>query len=143
MTYGWAILIILVVGVMLWQTGYLEASKNIQPGKRGFSQMRPVDWRLTNSGTFEVTLINDAGTTLVLSSVSVSVQGEGDCDSYTTSIPNMRPAQTVQVQLSGCPTGLVPGDYYRINATVEYANPASGINHMSVGIVWGGVEESG
>ena len=42
MTYGWAILVVLVVGIALWQLGVLtptEGNKNI----RGFTGLKPID----------------------------------------------------------------------------------------------------
>jgi hypothetical protein len=44
MTYGWMLVIIGVVGVALWQMGFLD-QRTIVSGSTGFSQAKPLDWK--------------------------------------------------------------------------------------------------
>jgi len=144
MTYGWAILVILIVGVLLWQMGVLGIGKSTTSGKSGFSQIRPLDWYLKSTGELSVVLINDAGTILKLESVSAELQsgGKGICGDPTPTLPiePFRPAQSVGIKLSNCPVTSMTGDYYRANVTISYYNPASGLPHTSVGLIWGPIE---
>ncbi|VVB51359.1 Uncharacterised protein [uncultured archaeon] len=146
MTYGWAILVIIIAAVILWRSGLLEFSRDVQPGSRGFSQIRPLDWKLSADGTLLITIENDAGSILVLPAGGVTASVLGGAASCTGSAPAadvspFRPAAVQTVTLTGC--GAPPGGtgtYYRANVSILYSNPGSGLNHQSVGILWGPLE---
>jgi hypothetical protein len=146
MTYGWAILVVLVAGVLLWQLGFLEMSKNIQPDKRGFSQVVPIDWVLQTGGTLTMVLQNNAGTIITLQDAAAGTGanlisgGTGACTfGGLPPDPNMRPGSTQSITFTGCPVeaALTTGEYFRVNVTISYANPSSGLDHKSNGVVWG------
>ena len=135
-TYGWAILIILVVGLVLWQMGIFNRIST-PPNCVGFSQITPLDWKASGN---ELTLLltNEAGTKLNLTGVSASVFGT-PCNTNSTTA-DLRPGQSRMVVLSGC--GGLPntGEYYRANITIVYRHTTSGITHNSIGTCWGDVE---
>ena len=140
MTYGWAILVVLVAGVMVWQMGILELSRNITPDKRGFSQVTPLDWGLRDDGSFVVVVQNNAGTILEITDVGaiLEVGGSGACTLDTVvPIDNFRPASTQRVDFSDCTIDGDTGDYYRMNLTIRYQNKASALPHVSNGVLWG------
>ena len=149
MTYGWAVLVILIVAVVLWQMGFLELSKNVSPDKRGFSQVTPLDWSLSASGALVVVVQNNAGTILDLRDATggtaaiITSGGQGICTNLVSGVPfnGFRPAATRAIQFTGCPmaTGIKNGDYYRVNLTLSYVNPSSGLPHISNGVIWGPV----
>jgi hypothetical protein len=144
MTYGWAILVVLVVGVVIWQMGLMEIGKQYTPGKRGFSQIKPLDWRMEAGGDLTVVLTNEGGTILNLTAVDASLiaGGQGAC-SGSISIPNgekMRPAAIYKADITGCLITEKTGEYYRANITIRYNNPASGLPHVSNGVIWGPLE---
>jgi len=136
MTYGWAILAILLVGAAMWQMGFLSMGKQTTPGKTGFSQIVPVDWRAQATGTVELSVINEAGTRLTLTGVS------GLVPACTGSVPgDLLPGQVTMLTLTGCSfSGANTGDYFRMKVSITYDNPASTISHNSVGDIWGPLE---
>ncbi|HHQ44583.1 MAG TPA: hypothetical protein ENN13_00410 [Candidatus Altiarchaeales archaeon] len=141
MTYGWAILIIMIVGVIIWQMGVLEPGT---PTKdfRGFSEVKPLDWVLASGGSLQMVLSNDAGTMVDLASVSASFQagGSGNCNSWSEGFENFRPGAVTTVQLNcGGVEGEV-GDYYKVNVSISYTNKASTLQHLSYGVLWGPLE---
>lgn len=145
MTYGWAILVIVVVALVLWQMGIFEIGKTTEPGKRGFSQIRPLDWRLTTGGNLEITLLNDAGMILNLTQVSAEITSGGGglpcvISGGTGTLSVFRPAQSHQVQFTTCPVTDDVGSYFRIEVEIQYINPSSGLQHTSYGEIWGGIE---
>lgn len=138
MTYGWAILVIMVVGVALWQMG-LFSQPAIVPGCRGFSQIRPLDSKLTSGGLLTVFIQNEAGTRLNVSTVTATI-GLETCSLSSPSTPiHMRPGRTEELNLT-CTGSYTLRNYYLANIMIEYANLVSGITHKSTGECWGEVE---
>ena len=148
MTYGWAILVVLVVGVVMWQMGFLEMSKGVTPDKRGFSQVTPLDWVMREDGTFNVVIENNAGTILNLDAAGTGatvIAGGGAnpvCTLDDTTLQEgtaFRPGASRTVLFTNCPLAATSkiGEYYRVNITLAYHNPSSGLPHISNGIVWG------
>ncbi|MFC2162399.1 hypothetical protein ACFLRF_01845 [Candidatus Altiarchaeota archaeon] len=144
MTYGWAILVILVVGVVIWQMGILEIGKQYTPGKRGFSQIKPLDWKLQSNGDLTIVLTNEGGTILNLSRIDgiIVAGGSGECTNNVliATGERMRPASIYKADITGCTINEAIGEYYRVNVTIRYNNPASGLPHVSNGIIWGPLE---
>jgi hypothetical protein len=143
MTYGWAILIMGVVAVVLWQMGVFNPATT-PPGCTGFSQIRPADWRaVKSSNNVSLTLSNDAGTKIRLDEVNVTINGVS-CVKILGGV-EMRAGATYPVGSSDTPTdcpNLVPDakGYYRAEITIVYKNIASEIDHRSVGECHGTVE---
>ncbi len=144
MTYGWALLIILVVGIAVWQMGFLRLSGNINPDKSGFSQLTPLDWSLGENGVFTVVVQNNAGTIVTLDPTETAAillaNGNGACGSPTFNPAgnDLRPADTKAITFPTCSlTSADAGEYYRINLTIRYVNQASELPHKSNGLIWG------
>jgi len=143
MTYGWAILVILALGVVLWRSGILSIGQDTTPGQRGFSQVTPLDWRCLSDGTLTVTVTNEAGLILNLSTANASITsgGSGTCTGVSgLPVSIFRPAQSVTITFTGCPITDKAGEYYRAEVGITYTNPSSGIEHVSYGKIWGGIE---
>ncbi|MBD3387405.1 MAG: hypothetical protein GF416_00440 [Candidatus Altiarchaeales archaeon] len=143
MTYGWAILVILIVGVLVWQMGILELGRNVTPDKRGFSQITPLDWVMKNNGDMEIVVQNNAGTILRIDQIGANMLAGGSACSPsappgTFPIEDFRPAASETLTFS-CMLNAEQGEYYKVNMTITYTNPSSGLQHMSNGVVWGPV----
>ena len=152
MTYGWAILVVMAVGIVLWQTGVLNPS-GATNGKRGFSQLDILDWRMAKSnGDWNLTLVvqNNAKTIVELGDTgdgagAIALQGgSGICGGIVEPsgpfpITDFRPGQIMKIVFELCPMDaeLTYGDFYQMNVTIAYVNPASGLPHLSNGVVWG------
>ncbi|MFH1056148.1 MAG: hypothetical protein V1744_08655 [Candidatus Altiarchaeota archaeon] len=146
LTYGWALIVILVVGVVVWQLGFLELGRNVTPDKRGFSQVTPLDWGMSQTGVLSVVVQNNAGTLVdldasgTIAKVTVGFSGDGSCDPLVGSIPpGFRPGATTTITFTGCKlaSNAEIGNYYKVDLTIAYANPASGLDHASNGVIWG------
>lgn len=136
-TYGWAVLIVVVIGAVIWQSGVLSIGKNVTPGKSGFSQVRPYDWVVIKDGVtadVNISVMNDAGTKVSLTGASAD-----ECSGGAAS-GDLLPGGSTIVELTGCNLPGKSGDYFRIKATIIYNNIASGISHSSVGEIWGSIE---
>lgn len=136
-TYGWAVLIVVVIGAVIWQSGVLSIGKNVTPGKTGFSQVRPYDWVALKAGStvdVNISVMNDAGTKVRLTGASSDSCAGGSASG------DLLPGASAVVELTDCNLPGKEGDYFRVEATIVYENLASGIAHSSVGEVWGSIE---
>jgi len=145
-TYGWAILILGVVGIVLWQMGVFTPPSP-PPDCRGFSQIRPIDWKLLTDGTFEMIIINQANTKLNITAgtISVEIENQGGAACQTPgpiSDEGITAGGSIQVTgYTNCiPSTIASGEYYRAQITIPYLNAASGMTHNSVGVCWADVE---
>jgi hypothetical protein len=144
MTYGWGILVVLIAGIVIWQMG-IFVPQTPTPDKRGFSQVTPLDWSLTPTGILTVVIQNNAGTIVKVTQADafMEIGGSGTCTiAWPTTVPlvdNFRPGATQMLNFTGCTldSGTKIGTYYRVNMTVSYLNPSSGMPHRSNGIIWG------
>lgn len=136
-TYGWAILVTLVVGVALWQMGAFKPPST-PPGCTGFSQVTPIDHVADGSADrMGLTLTNEAGVKVKLNRIDVDIFGKTCSNSGINK--ELRAGQSYQVNVTSC-TLPDTGNYYRAKITITYTNLVSGIKHKSVGECHGSVE---
>ena len=86
MSYGWAVLVVLVVGVTVWQLGILESGGTIPPTATGFGGVKPLlptcksgpgIFELPSVSGFSCIFVNAAGGSIVVNDVYVKVNGKG------------------------------------------------------------------
>lgn len=136
MTYGWAILVILIVGVVLWQMGVFNPAST-PPGCSGFSHIVPVDTKLSGD-KLQVFVTNEAGTRLEVTVAPTATIGSSS--PVTGTIPGlMRPGSTKDINFT-LSNSFTSGEYYRANIVISYTNQLSGMPHKSSGYCWGNVE---
>jgi uncharacterized protein (UPF0333 family) len=142
MTYGWMLIIIGIVGVVLYQYGVFTPPST-PPGCTGFSQAKPIDWKMStqNNGNLTMTLINDAGTKINITSVNATIFNNNVCQWPGPGV-SLRAGEVIQLSMSSCITAasLGSGDYYKADIIIVYQNVASGIDHNSVGECHGTME---
>jgi len=74
MTYGWAILVVIIVGVVLWQMGIFSGGST-SATFTGFGPLKPVEWSCNgDSGMLTLTVLNGAGGQI--SGVNMTVTGD-------------------------------------------------------------------
>ena len=76
MTYSWAILIVLVVGLALWQMGVFKTGQEL-PTRTGWVNLQPIPSAIaysSSTGTFSVSLINTVGTPIRINNVNMTDQ---------------------------------------------------------------------
>ncbi len=137
MTYGWAIIVIMVVGLVLWQMGIFTPDAT-PPGCNGFSQIVPLDSKFDSaSKELKVVISNDAGTKLHLNNINATYMSTEKIVSIND---DMRPGISRMVDFDFSAATVNSGDYYRINMIIDYTNALSGITHRSSGYCWGTIE---
>ena len=130
-TYGWAVLVVVIVGVVLWQMGFFDFSSRISPHYSGFSILVPIDWEFTTTSpttcSLSVVFSNGAGEDLS----SVAVLGGDTC------IPSdLPPGETTVCTKTPdiCPS---PGKAYRQELVVTYRRSSDNQSFQTAGIIWG------
>jgi len=140
MTYGWAILVILIAVITAWQFGLLKIGSATGSGYSGFGEVVPLDFALKSNGTFIIILENAAGDSINVTQVTANVGGT------TNSTPlvnvEIKPGGSTRFAITGFPEG-EPSDQYAVNPVIinftdgrDSANP----DHSSAGRIWGNYE---
>lgn len=83
MTYGWAILIILIVAGVLAYYGIFAPSGFLGPTARGFGQLQVLNpWSLATTGTLTLFVENRVGGTINITTLNMTLDG----NPYTSSV---------------------------------------------------------
>jgi len=155
MTYGWAILIVIIVAAALYALGVFNPATFAGRTATGFTQLgAPTDWDLTvaNNGQFKLTLANNKlASQVAIKTVTATLKGgqtlvynTSNCtgtDNYLTigpggsialeSVCTQAPASTYNLTFGSVTTGTS----YSIDVDLLYN--AGGYDHTDTGTVTG------
>lgn len=140
MTYGWAILVVMIVGVVLWQLGIFNLGGQTKT-MTGFGAVKPIDWRIRSAsgvGDTQLILVNGEGVPIDITDVDLS----GDCVrnniGTANNVANGATVEITNAVASGVTCGSV-GAGYKITVTITYNKTIGGttITHTSVGDIIG------
>ena len=130
MTYGWALLIVVIVGVALWSLGVFNVGAGSTPKMTGISSLQLLDANATGS---DVTLV--FGTTRKMSGMTLTFTNSGNgADTNCTpsaTIPNpVNPSKRIQYTCNNW-------DGSTIDVSLSYKDPYSGLTHKETGTITG------
>ena len=129
MTYGWAILIVIIVAAALFALGVFNPATYTSRAATGFAGLgTPDDWQYSGT-TFTVKLSNQVGEAVTVANVDAT-----GCAS-NTSLTNMAAGATAEITLGTC-TSKGVGDSYSQSVTVLYYAPG-GYNRTATGTLTG------
>ena len=132
MTYGWAIMVVMIVGVVLWQMGVFKLGQ-AGKGQTGFGQMKVIDHSYVSGGNkFDVVFMNGAGVTV--NGTCVINRGGASSQSFGFIAPGDKFKVTLTSPSTECPSSGASYDFY-INVT--WTNSVTGIAHKETGRIWG------
>lgn len=135
MTYGWAILVVIIIGVVLWQIGIFNPVAVPTPGRSGFVSVAPLEYGCKSGlgATDQVFLVAVNGAGGTINNVSIKVgSATAACNPSTVgsgiatycSVPNVD---------CGAEN---PADRYSASVSIEYTSPTN-ILISSSGNIWG------
>jgi hypothetical protein len=134
MTYGWAILVVMIVGVVLWQLGVFNPGSG-QATTVGFYKIKPLSpgdieqTRATFSGVF----INAVGTSISITDVQLAYQNPtgAACGTIQVYTPGMASTPLTMPDATGVTVG--QGGTFIVNATTcaSGGNPLSGSTYSA------------
>jgi len=133
MTYGWAILAIVVVAGVLWNMGLFGGGScgNSVTGFAG-TQVSVKDFSWTSGNTLTLSLRNAAGEDIVISNVSV-----GGTANSTALSPNIIPTAGAVTSMTVSNTGTA-GSCYSEELAISYT--VGGMSHTARGTLNGAFE---
>ena len=131
MTYGWAIIIVIIVGLMLWRLGVFSPCVT---GTTGFTEFSPEDYKIDDNGTAAVTLLNKDPQSREITMVSATVEDQA-CTGDTGS---QGAGETWTLSCTGLTSGASGTCYTGIEVSVEYT--VAGYNHTETGKISGKYE---
>jgi hypothetical protein len=149
MTYGWAILVVMIVGVVLWQLGVF----NVGQGNlvvTGFVKMQPLTPSVAyRSQAFTGSFTNALGTTIKLTNVTINETISGTLcpagsltvrpsNMSTGSYPTVKAGGTFTLTNPSCPSK-TDGESYDLAVTIQYNATMGGITtqHTDTGHIKG------
>jgi hypothetical protein len=149
-TYGWAVLVVVIIGLVLYQAGVFNTQttttfsdwKQLQP-------LAPTVNYFGTSGQFEAGYTNTAGIDILIRNVTVVESTVGlSCEPVQTSISDstgnatVKPGGLFKITATNCPTKTV-NEGYDMYITIGYTALLSEhiTNHTEIGHITGTVVE--
>jgi len=140
MTYGWAILVVIIVGIVLWQSGVFGTGSG---GVSGFDKARVQDYTF-NSAQLQVVFENAAGSTMKTVTVNASTDGGATFPYNMTITPgtNWAPGKeytaisTNATLIAACVSA---GAGYKLDFKVGYTSEGN-VAHTEAGVIRGKCE---
>lgn len=146
MTYGWAILIVIIVGASLYSLGVF--SPGTWTGKRttGFAQFQIVDFKFSTAGNLTLVVGNRLGKSVSLDHI-VATYKQGTCNIPIgeTIGPNIQKSYSLNTVTCTSNSTNWPsaGDLrtsYNILLDLYYVDPESTLSHIDSGNLFGAIE---
>ena len=138
MTYGWAIVIIVIVASVLFAIGVFDVSNFVGTKAAGFSGVAVQGWSFNNNGTLAIKLTNQVGKRINITGVNVTVSGEAQ---NFTSLPALVDAGATTGQLNSSQfTGagkMGIGAGYQAKLVINYTDMNSGFAVSTKGTLTG------
>lgn len=151
MTYGWAILVVMIVGVVLWQLGIFGPGPGGANTASGFTKIKPMEPSIVYSAaadTLNFTVVCAAGTGISITNVNLT-DGDHGCTGTITVDGTTMPApagvtkdagETAVISIASCTKD--EKDPFNANIRFTYTQSVGGtvVTHTDTGIIRGTVE---
>jgi len=137
MTYSWAILVVMLVGIAMWQLGIFNLGSSTSTTYTGFPRLKP---QLTlvavrTEGNMTSVFTNGGGGPIVITNVY------GDCI-FSTPDTSVSAGQNFRVIGTGCDVSGIIGDPFNLEIYIEYNITSAGdvATHREYGMLRGPLE---
>jgi len=142
MTYGWAILVVMIVGIVMWQLGIFNLGSS-SVTSTGFSKIKPqlTSCKMTTAGVFSCLFTNGAGTAISVTGWNVNLTSGTQCSTSTTYANPINVGDNIALVASSCGLGTA-GQAYSVNVYFAYTQSIAGttVTHSDFGSVRGPYE---
>jgi len=148
MTYGWAILVVMIVGVVLWQLGIFGGGPGAVNTASGFGKVKPMEPSIKyTSSTLSFSIMNGVGQGITGTNYSAT----GDCTVAVTSATDITgtggagilgAGEVVSIASVGGCGSKTSGQSFSTTLTVRYIVTVAGtdIQHTETGTIRGVAE---
>jgi hypothetical protein len=139
MTYGWAILIVIIVAAALFALGVFNPATYTQSTATGFTgfQIPSGGWQFTSGGVLTLQLKNMAGANINITNVQATYAGTSGINTTASNAIGPGSAYTEIITIAGVTPAT--GSSYSVDVVVSYANLDTGLSFTSSGKVTGTV----
>lgn len=135
MTYGWAILIVIVVGGVLYYYGVFSPGTLVGETKTGFGEVEVDQWSVSGS-SLNLVLANRAGEDINITNVYVTTDGQtsGTSISPETALNSGERMGSTLTPVPSIPgEGYSSGDAYQLDVAIEFEYTRTGLTKNSTG----------
>ena len=139
MTYGWAILIVIIVAAALFALGVFNPATYTQSTATGFTgfQIPSGGWQFTTGGVLTLQLKNMAGANINITNIQATYAGTSGTNTTASNPIGPGSAYTEKVTIAGVTPAT--GASYSVDVVVSYTNLDTGLAFTSSGKVTGTV----
>lgn len=139
MTYGWAILIVIIVAAALWALGVFNPATWQQASATGFSgfQVPTGGWVVNSNGTISVLLKNNLGSSVEVTDVDATVNGVATVTTVPANATLAANGQQWFDMSGGGITAPSSGSSYSVSVSVDYTYTSTGAQGSSTGTITG------
>lgn len=137
MTYGWAILLVVLVAAALFVLGVFNVGSFVGSKAVGFTEIAVPAFRVDTTGSLTLKLQNQAGSPITIDSVNATY---GTTSASTAPAVNIGVGATSDTITVGTLTGLNSGDSYAITLKIQYTDRSTGFAYTESGTLNGVVE---
>jgi len=140
MTYGWALIIILIAAAALYAMGLLSPGTYQQKTCTGMTTLGYQD-HFFDGSSFKIKVANEAGAKIAMTSVTVNTNLNSSCCTYNYTTPtNVNAGKSATFTVAINDTGWSDGEDYIMDVVFVY-NVSQGITgHVEAGSCTGKVE---
>jgi uncharacterized protein (UPF0333 family) len=133
MTYGWAIVLVVIIAVAMFAMGIFDPSNFIGNKAAGFAGVSVVGWSMDTAGTFTIKAANNVGNPIQLDSINVTIGGA----SVNVPVSNATIAVGENSALLSSATGAfgaqAAGSGYTAKVSIRYIDTNAGFPYVSSG----------
>lgn len=140
LTYGWAILIVIIVGASLYMLGVFTPGQWTGKRQTGFAQFRIVDFSLTEKGNLTLVFQNQVGKTVELKEINATFKNKVCTFNYTDQSIAPNKIYNATKNCSAIWGELEFRSSYSVIVDFYYIDPDSGLSHVDSGTLFGSVE---
>lgn len=138
MTYGWALLIIVLIIAALFALGVFDIGSFIGSRASGFTEVSVVAWSLADDGTFTALFENHAGKSITINSVNATYKTESIGYSTPVTLGNGKRSGTITLGTFSSPDST--GSSYTVSIDIAYTDSETGFAYSDSGTVTGTIQ---
>lgn len=134
MTYGWALLLIVLVIGALFALGVFDISAFLGSRAVGFAQVGVAGWRVDANGNLSAQFTNRVGADIRVDNATVTYRGSSTTFPVNVTVAN---GQTSATKNLGNIAGLTSGTSYTLQMAISYTDLNTNFVYQSSGTLTG------
>ena len=138
MTYGWALLLIVLVVGALFALGIFDIGNFLGNRVAGFSNIGVNAWRVADDGVLTVKFSNKAGTDINITNINATYNT--DTLNYSTPVQINNGKESGTITVGTFPSPGSKGSSYTVTMAISYTDKKTGFQYGDSGTITGKIE---